>query len=73
MAKTEQDDEIKADQWAKMNLQQLHQERDKVVKKMSLLQNLMALQGSPSIVGLYKALEHGLDYLTKMIDARSQK
>lgn len=67
-------EEICADQWHTMTLQQLNRERDKIVSKMGALQSLFALGGSPdSLLGLYKALEYGLQTVTNLIENRSQQ
>jgi hypothetical protein len=67
----DEDTEVHADQWNTMTLQQLNNERDKVVRKLSMLHGLLGTM--PSAIGLYKALEHAQTILDQMITDRTQK
>lgn len=66
--------DIRTDLWETMNIQQLNSQRDLVVSKMGLLQSMLTSGGNPnSLIGLYKALQHGLEVLNSLIYERSKQ
>lgn len=74
MDNNEEVTDVRTDLWGTMNLRQLNSQRDLVVSKMGLLQNMLSTGGNPNtLTGLYKALEYGLEVLNHIIDERSKQ
>jgi hypothetical protein len=66
---TEENEQIRADKWCNMSLNELNKQRDILLQKISMLSTL-GINSSPTINALYKAHQQAYDHLNEIIDNR---
>jgi hypothetical protein len=62
--------EIRTDLWNTMNVQELSNQRDLIITKLTLVGSMISGNATPSILGLYKVFQQALEDINRLIDTR---
>ncbi len=63
------EDEIRTDLWLSMDINELNNQRDLILTKISLLSQLTSTQ---TVINIHSALQHALQDINQLIDYRTE-
>ena len=61
-------DDIRSDLWTKMTIDQLNDQHNKLLTRMSHVQQMMGGSASPTVVQMYGAMQHALSQLNNIMN-----